>query len=72
LALGTIFVNPLDIPRPAMHDEGMSKKPTKFPTADVLLALWKRPWSSTALRFANHRLTFIRNTMGTDVLEQGR
>lgn len=42
----------------------------RYPTAGCLLALWERPWSSTALRFAGHRLTYVR-AHGLDVLEGG-
>ena len=34
----------------------------------ALLALWERPWSSSALRFANHALVRAYNR-GCDVLE---
>jgi hypothetical protein len=38
--------------------------------AFALLALWERPWSSTALRFAAHALQRA-YTRGLDVLEAG-
>lgn len=39
--------------------------------AESLLALWDRPWSGTALRFAYHALTRAQRA-GLDVLEHER
>ncbi len=42
-----------------------------FPTANALLAVWDRPWSQNAIRFAAHRLTTAHDA-GLDVLEAKR
>lgn len=39
----------------------------RYPTAGCLLELWERPWSSTALRFAGHRLAYV-SAHGLDVM----
>ena len=43
---------------------------TRFPTAQLLLQLWERPWSTTALRHAHHRIRALYR-MGLDVLDVG-
>lgn len=40
----------------------------RFPTATCLLAVWSRPWSSSAKRWAAHRLAQVFH-LGFDVLE---
>lgn len=39
----------------------------RYPTAGCLIELWERPWSSTALRFAGHRLAYV-SAHGLDVM----
>lgn len=39
----------------------------RYPTAGCMLELWERPWSSTALRFAGHRLAYV-SAHGLDVM----
>lgn len=41
-----------------------------YPTANALLALWARPHSPSAFRFALSRLTVVYRLLGVDVLQQ--
>lgn len=52
------------------HDAYVARSHGRPSCALSLLALWERPWSSNALRWANHALVRAYSA-GLDVLEAG-